>query len=363
MVITDAPVKTFTLEYGAKMAAFPWGALIGAGATLGAAGLGAATSRSPSDNSWQIPLQTQHDFDMFNLNQNYNWSMAAYQNAYNRESAAIDADRQYAYATEMANRQREWEGTMAQNSIGWRVGDAQRAGVSPLVALGAPTFNPSPTTVGIGTQSAPANPGGPLSGPSAIGAAGSPGTDNSWLAKVGANIGDIAMKALTPEDQRAIAREEMLTSQKIAYNDELLKGVRLDNAMKLKNMSGRAANPDAGSNPLSGQNPALGKFSIEAVKVPSSSPDVTGQHAGTAPPDAFWRRTPTGLAPIPDPKSAAGQDPSIFNPEYVRWATATYINPHASRAPTPEIFAANGYPGAKGARWNQWTLEWEPVYR
>nr|DAV46551.1 MAG TPA: minor capsid protein [Microviridae sp.] len=37
-----------------------------------------------------------------------------------------------------------------QNGIQWRVADAQKAGVHPLYALGAPTFSPSPVVTGAG---------------------------------------------------------------------------------------------------------------------------------------------------------------------------------------------------------------------
>lgn len=43
-----------------------------------------------------------------------------------------------------------WENqkALAQQGIEWRVRDAKRAGIHPLYALGAPTFNASPTNIG-----------------------------------------------------------------------------------------------------------------------------------------------------------------------------------------------------------------------
>lgn len=41
----------------------------------------------------------------------------------------------------------------AKNGIRWRVDDARAAGISPLIALGAPTFNPSPVAVGFDSPS------------------------------------------------------------------------------------------------------------------------------------------------------------------------------------------------------------------
>lgn len=45
---------------------------------------------------------------------------------------------------QFAQQQLQFQKDAAQNGITWRVQDAQKAGVSPLVALGAPTFSPSP---------------------------------------------------------------------------------------------------------------------------------------------------------------------------------------------------------------------------
>lgn len=47
-----------------------------------------------------------------------------------------------------AKKDREMQYDAAQNSISWRVQDAKNAGIHPLFALGAPTQNMNPTTVG-----------------------------------------------------------------------------------------------------------------------------------------------------------------------------------------------------------------------
>ena len=47
-----------------------------------------------------------------------------------------------------AKKDREMQYDAAQNSISWRVQDARNAGIHPLFALGAPTQNMTPTTVG-----------------------------------------------------------------------------------------------------------------------------------------------------------------------------------------------------------------------
>lgn len=52
------------------------------------------------------------------------------------------------YANTLAYQQQEFERQAAQQGIRWRVYDAQQAGISPLVALGAPTFNPGAISAG-----------------------------------------------------------------------------------------------------------------------------------------------------------------------------------------------------------------------
>lgn len=47
-----------------------------------------------------------------------------------------------------AERNEAFQREMAQNGLSWRVADAKRAGINPLVALGASTYNASPTHVG-----------------------------------------------------------------------------------------------------------------------------------------------------------------------------------------------------------------------
>lgn len=52
----------------------------------------------------------------------------------------------------------------AQKGISWRVADAMNAGISPLVALGAPTFNPSPIALSGDAGPQPNPMGGAASG-------------------------------------------------------------------------------------------------------------------------------------------------------------------------------------------------------
>lgn len=81
---------------------FPWGAIAGAGASLVGSGLSFLGGQ---------------------------------------EALGINSGNQ-AYANTLAYQQQQFERQAAQQGIQWRVADAKAAGISPLVALGAPTFNP-----------------------------------------------------------------------------------------------------------------------------------------------------------------------------------------------------------------------------
>lgn len=58
-----------------------------------------------------------------------------------QEAMGMNAS-QNAIANQNAQQQLAFEMAAAHNGIQWRVDDAKAAGISPLVALGAPTFNP-----------------------------------------------------------------------------------------------------------------------------------------------------------------------------------------------------------------------------
>lgn len=62
----------------------------------------------------------------------------------NRNSAEKQAEANMAFARE----QFEFQKSMAQNAVSWKVDDAKRAGIHPLYALGAPTISPSAVSVG-----------------------------------------------------------------------------------------------------------------------------------------------------------------------------------------------------------------------
>lgn len=339
----------------------PLSAGLMAAGTIGGSVAGGLLSKSAPDTSWQIPIQTQHDFDMFNLNQNRDWAMLNANQQFNMSYAQDQYDKalgqfylQSGFNREMAARQEAFQREVGQNSIGWRVEDAARAGVSPLVALGAPTFNPSPISIGgFGIGGTPATPGplGSSIGASGIGASGGGGQDFSWLGKMGANLGDIVGKALREEDKVQVARDDILWNQKQRSNE-------LDIAIKqatLRGIQGRNSipSPDGGAT-KSGQS-VLGNMSIEPAKVTAAMPGGEYAQAGIYS-DVQYNRGPNGLYPVPS-KDSRISDSDTSSVEYMRWAGR-----HLEGQTPPPMPAGRVFPGASDWSWNQFRLRWEPTY-
>ena len=109
------------------------------------------------------------------------------------------------------NRQMQFQRDAAQQGIRWRVADAQAAGISPIVALGAPTFNPSPIAVG------PFDSGGSSfngRGFSDIG---------EGLNKMGQAVDRAAQAGMTQEERFELAQKKALAADNAALQNDLLR--------------------------------------------------------------------------------------------------------------------------------------------
>lgn len=213
------------------------------------------------------------------------------------------ADIQAYTSNNQLTRQIEFQREMAQQGIRYRVDDAKRAGVSPLVALGAPTFSPSIT------------PGSPITG----GNFDSSGPDLAGSLKaMGSGARDI-MRGLTPEDKTQMMRDQIIFEQQVKSNemDIALKGAQLRAAAdKLNRPSIPSVTPATGG--LSGQGDIYtGPVKVEPDKVPPPSYNDVGT-AASGDPNSVWRRVnETQMVRVPrDPVIASA---SFFNPEYLKW--------------------------------------------
>lgn len=239
------------------------------------------------------------------------------------------------------NAQADFQRQMAQNSVSWRVQDAKNAGISPLAALGMPTFNPSPISMDSG-----------------------PATDpGAGFRHMGQGLGDL-VKTLTKDQKVESAYELKRQNQSIAAGDLDIaeKGARIRLLEKQINKPDfPSVLPSNGG--LSGQStvksPAMGEWENKPPEITGPQPGTPTSEAGPAIADSRWMATPSGVRPFPASKTL--DDTDLLNPEYIEWAARNKWFPDARRGPTPE-FMAKQFPGSIGAKWNQWRLEWQPIY-
>lgn len=257
---------------------------------------------------------------------------------------------QYQQNLEFARQQLAFQDAAAKNGIRWRVEDARLAGVSPLVALGAPTFNPSPVMV-----------------------SGTDGTATDWAGSF-RNMGqglDRAFAATQSKEERAVAKyatiDDLLRKQQLddsaveraTLQNDLLKLQIASEAQRLNRTQVGPPMPGIGnSSPIN--SPDLGVYKVDPAEVTNTQPNSSGTStAGPPIATTTWEKTPTGIAPSLAKGSI--QDTDIFNPEYMKWALRNYAFPHPDRAPTL-AYMQKFFPGAIGVRWDQWNLEYRPVY-
>lgn len=198
---------------------------------------------------------------------------------------------QNAFANNLASQQLNFEMAAAHNGIQWRVDDAKAAGISPLVALGAPTFNPGAVSVGGGNQDNPYAGAG------------------AGLVSMGQDLSRAAMAAQTER-----TRAETIKSVNDARNSSALTQSEVEKNMasaalarKQAELMGMPAMPEAAG----GRRMIEGQGNVTSV-VPS---DAGNTHLD---PNYSWRRMDdTHWQKTPPPSLEASA--SVFNPEYLIW--------------------------------------------
>lgn len=299
-----AAVVTVSLQsrllqiYGAKMAFMPAGiGLAGVGSLLGGAsqlgGFLGSVFGGQQNNSWLAQQQ-------FAQAQNQSWDMLNAQENFQRE--------------------------MAQQSIHYRVDDAVRSGISPLVALGAPVYNAPPSAT-VPQPNVGFGPSG--SGP-----------DWSALGRAGANLGDAIAKTLTKQDKADEMLKDKLISQRLQSNDLDLqiKSANLARIQQtLRNPSAPNVNPASGG--LAGQGNVV--TSDDTYKM-QANPSGAAKEIS---PGYTWQKLDE-YTYQKAPSDAMLASASPWNPEYMMWAAKNRIIDH-SKGPSPELLP----PGT--VRWRQ----------
>jgi len=239
---------------------------------------------------------------------------------------------------QLLERQIQFQQEMAQNGIRYRVDDAKRAGISPLVALGAPTFSPTVSAGDSGIPFQPVDGGG--------------GNLGRGLEKMGQGLGDLLRSQQTEEMKRKAVQEDILFNQQVKSNDMdiAIKGAQLGKLRMMANQPGAAT--------VATVDPTLGKYKSDPAKVTTELPGSLSTTAGPATPESTFVKTPTGFKPVPSKGTPAGDNPEIFSPEYARWAGGNLVTPNASRAPSLDYVRKSGFPYAAVVTWDPTHFQW-----
>jgi hypothetical protein len=244
----------------------------------------------------------------------------------NYRGAKKQIEAEQAMAAQNVALQREF----AQKGIQWRAADAQKAGISPLAALGAQTHQFQPQHIG---SSAGAKE-------QALGDA---------LGSMGQNISRAMASSMTREQKRGMELDNSIKEQKlIALQDQnnLPLAQRSNSQKRTMNQPGNARMPNVE------HRPSL----------------ITGQHSEKYPhiqsgaiPDTGYARTETGLHPIPS-SDVKERIEDQFIPE-TAWAARNYLTPNATGGnKPPKSMWKKEFPGAEDMEWSLMKQEWQPVY-
>lgn len=209
-----------------------------------------------------------------------------------------DIGAQQQFSMQQLQMQEQFQREMAQNSISWRVQDAQRAGISPLAALGAPTFSP--------TVSAP---------PVDYSAGGGGSNIGAGLRNLGANIHDLVGKTQTAEEKAAEVRRSVLFDQQVKSNDLELQIKAANLALMTRKLQVPGAADVGGSD---------GLVKIVPDKVTSGNPSDPSLTAGDHPPSATQKGYGGGTYVEPV-SPAVINNPSVTNPFLWSWAINRYV--------------------------------------
>lgn len=208
-----------------------------------------------------------------------------------------DIGAQQQFSMQQLQMEMAFQREMAQNGISWRVQDAKNAGISPLAALGAPTFSP--------TVSAP---------PVDYSPSGGGGSFAAGFHGMGQALQDIASKVQTADMKADLVRKQVMFDKNMQEKDMdiALKGAQLARINKLLQTP---------SFPSVGGGDGLVK--IQPDKVTSRDPNQLDVTAGThssgqkvVNPGEVLRDSPTDPAII--------NNPSITNPWVLRYGYDLY---------------------------------------
>lgn len=246
---------------------------------------------------------------------------------------------QSAVSQQISNQQLQFQRAAAAQGIRWKVEDAKAAGIHPLYALGAPTFNPGPIPY-IGD-----------------GGAGGAGSLADSFKNMGQGLGRAFAATSSPQERQATAFEVARQAQQYEHGNlqnELLRA-------QINQINNRAqVGPGMPNNVVS--SPVLGTFENDPTKVQTAVPGAAAQAAGHAAPTITWTRVGGGIQAFPT-KQPGLDDFDVSNPLGIDWWLRNRVMPNFGMAERPTMAVVqHHFPGATGVEWDGRSQLWRPLY-
>lgn len=214
----------------------------------------------------------------------------------------------------------------AQNGVRWKMEDAARAGLHPLVGAGAQAQSFSPISVGSSPNHSMGNA----------------------MSDIGQNIGR-AISTTQTQNERTISDLQVKTMQAD------LDGKLIDNAARRSSMSAPSQiAPAFPGDPqlISGQGDTRQYIQDQKLQRTGMNPQAMDKEAGSVP-GVGWYATPTGLIPVPSSDVKQRIEDNVFHEagHYLQNNVSPYFGGTASKPPKGE-YHWGGVPGEwrKGPR-------------
>lgn len=241
---------------------------------------------------------------------------------------------------QLAREQLAFQKEAATSGIRWKVADAKGAGVHPLFALGASTFQPSPVSVGpVGDNS------------------GGGGDVGGSLANMGQGIGRAVAATQTTKERAAHDAHvsDMLMSKQIEKLDSeiLLNKANADRA--LRNAAGTPGFPNIAAPTVHG--PA----EMVPPEVNYPNPGNPGYSAGPPTPGNRSVAVDRSGAVVTLPDKSLNLD-EASSPGWTSWMMRNRVWPWFSTQKEQEAAPPQSHLPPGAVRWKITPFGWEPVY-
>lgn len=246
------------------------------------------------------------------------------------------------YIGSAANQQLNFQMAAAANGIRWRVADAEAAGIHPLYALGAPTFNPGPTSFDVGSPSPRHDIGGALS-------------------NMGQGI-DRAVRATQTSPEKYASIDDLLIKQNMVERSSLENDLLRAQIARMSTVTPNF--PMINQNgPMASQG-NLGVHEMKPNEVTTTQPSAPSAAAGPPAPSVQFTRSGNGL--VAAPTKATGVEDEFGAPLMAEWLTRNrlwpFLNPKSAEHAPPMDLVRSQFPGATGVQFSRRENKWVPTY-